>query len=157
MPRPVYLLIYHSPVFAAHWALWVPTFEKEIIGTTGKLINVQGDPSQGFAHEFERKYDLKDTTRSHSLKLLYLVDSDKISDWTGECIIDSTPTDHIERLACTVEAPGPSLRPASALNSKSRIEIRNCQTWLRDLVMVLVEEGVFPSEALMELDTAPKN
>ncbi|KAH8686002.1 hypothetical protein BGZ60DRAFT_396652 [Tricladium varicosporioides] len=157
MPRPVHLLIYHSPVFAAHWALWIPTFEKGIVGTTGKLISVNGNPSQGFAHEIERKCDLKDIVRSYSLKFLCMVENDNINDWTGEYIIDSTPTDNIERIACSVKAPQPSLRSASASNSKSRIEIKNCQTWLRELVVILVEQGIFSDESLIELDSAPKN
>jgi hypothetical protein len=69
MSRPVYLIIYHSPIFAAHWALWIPSYDQDVIGQTGKIINVQGSPCEGFIHEFERNYDLSTESRSHSLKL----------------------------------------------------------------------------------------
>jgi hypothetical protein len=113
MSRPVYLIIYHSPIFAAHWALWIPSYNKDVIGQTGKVINVQGSPSDGFIHEFERNYDLSSESRSHSLKLLSLVDSNSILDTAyGDCSADSTPIDVLERSALDIQAPGPSLRRA---------------------------------------------
>ena len=112
VPRPVYLIIYHSPIFAAHWALWIPSYEKEVIGKTGKIINVQGSPSEGFVHKYERNYDLSTETRSHSLKLLSWVDSKKVVDTSGEYSVDSTAIDVLERSALAIQAPGPSLRSA---------------------------------------------
>ncbi|TVY14659.1 hypothetical protein LARI1_G005936 [Lachnellula arida] len=157
MPRPVYLIIYHSPIFAAHWALWIPSYEEEVIGKTGKIINVQGSPSEGFAHEFERNYDLASETRRHSVKLLSLVDSKNIIDTTGDYSTDNTAIDILESSALTIKAPGPSLRSAEEHGVKTRVELKNCQTWLRQFVSKLVENGTFSKDALVELDNAPKN
>jgi len=112
MSRPVYLIIYHSPIFAAHWALWIPYYEEEVAGKSGKIINVQGSPSEGFLHEFERNYDIAAETRRHSIRLLTWLDSKYIIDTTGDYSVDSTAIDFLERLALTIQAPGPSLRSA---------------------------------------------
>ncbi|TVY43316.1 hypothetical protein LSUB1_G001423 [Lachnellula subtilissima] len=121
MSRPVYLIIYHSPIFAAHWALWIPYYEEEVTGKTGKIINVQGSPSEGFLHEFERNYDVAAETRRHSIKLLSWLDSKYIIDTTGDYSVDSTAIDVLERSALTIQAPGPSLRSAGEPN-KGRVE-----------------------------------
>jgi len=113
MSRPVYLIIYHSPIFAAHWALWIPSYNKNVIGQSGKIINVQGSPSDGFVHEFERNYNLSAESRSHSLKLLGWVDPKSILDTAcGDHSVDNTPIDALERSALDIQAPGPSLRHA---------------------------------------------
>jgi hypothetical protein len=39
---------------------------------------------------------------------------------------------------------------------RTRVDVKNCQTWLRDVVVVLVENGIFPDDALVTLDRAPK-
>lgn len=53
MFRQVYLLITHSRLFPAHWAIWIPNVSHLIPGT-GKIINVRGDAMTGFRHEFDR-------------------------------------------------------------------------------------------------------
>jgi len=40
---------------------------------------------------------------------------------------------------------------------RSRIEIKNCQTWLREFMVELIEAEILPAEALEELDKAPEN
>ncbi|CAG8981102.1 hypothetical protein HYALB_00012624 [Hymenoscyphus albidus] len=122
----------------------------------GKIINVQGSPSEGFIHEFERNHDLSTETRNHSLKLLCKVDKGMILENDDEYSIDDVPQDQLEELARGVNAPGPSLRPAGS-TSKTRIKIENCQTWLTQFVSLMVEKGVFPEEALVEMERAPRN
>ncbi|KAF4629358.1 hypothetical protein G7Y89_g8791 [Cudoniella acicularis] len=112
MSRPVYLIIFHSPIFAAHWAFWIPSYKNEVAGSIGKIINVQGSPSEGFVHEFERNYDLSTTSRSYSLKLLCMVGEDKVEDDSSEVYsVDCNPRDVLETVALGVEAPCASLRP----------------------------------------------
>ena len=66
MSRPLYLVVYHSRLFAAHWALWIPTYANETVGDVGKVIHVEGSPSEGFSHQFKRNYDISKTSRSKS-------------------------------------------------------------------------------------------
>jgi hypothetical protein len=43
MPHKVYLLVYPSPLFPVHWALWIPSDRIDGAGTTlGKGIHVTG-------------------------------------------------------------------------------------------------------------------
>lgn len=44
-----------------------------------------------------------------------------------------------------------------ALQDTNKVEIKNCQTWLREVVEALIEDEVFPPIALAVLDEAPKN
>jgi hypothetical protein len=37
------------------------------------------------------------------------------------------------------------------------VKIENCQTWLRDVVIKLVEKEVLDEEAIRIVDIAPKN
>lgn len=115
MSRPVYLVVYHSRLFAAHWSLWIPKYENETVKDLGTIIQVEGDPSGGFHHEFKRNYNVSLTRQTTSVILLGWVDRRNIIDPPGNVAsIDSTATDVIEDWAVSVQAPGPSLRSASA-------------------------------------------
>lgn len=109
MPHAIYLIIFNSPLFPAHWAMYIPHAT-----TTGKgtLINVRGDPSTGFCHEFERNYDPNST--ADRKKLLYLcdVEEEHIVDMIGDgaASIDAHAVDDIERMALQVCAPPKTLR-----------------------------------------------
>ncbi|KDQ60267.1 hypothetical protein JAAARDRAFT_601244 [Jaapia argillacea MUCL 33604] len=179
MPRSVYLLVYHSPLFPAHWGLFIPYPVSLLHPSTatvpddegspsqktaiGKVIHVHGDSFNGFAHQFKRNYEHDTTQRAHSLVWLCEVGDEWVGDGEDEkgdereLKLDVEPVDEIERRALSVPAPGPSLKHAGNLGGGKKVEIKNCQTWLRDFVQVLVEEGIFPSSALAALDAAPKN
>lgn len=109
MSRAVYLIIFHSPIFPAHWAMYIP---HTATAGRGTLINVRGDPSTGFCHEFERNYDPDSTTSQK--KLLHLCDVeercvvDVIGDGTAS--IDTYAVDDVERTALQVCAPPKTLR-----------------------------------------------
>jgi hypothetical protein len=38
-----------------------------------------------------------------------------------------------------------------------RVAIKNCQTWMREFVVALVEEEILDGSAIGALDAAPKN
>lgn len=84
----------------------------------GKIINVQGSPSEGFIHEFERNYDLSTETRSHSLRLLCEINKELVLENDDAYSNDDIPRDKLEELARKVEAPGPSLRPPGSVYNK---------------------------------------
>jgi len=114
MSRPTYLVVYHSPLFAAHWGLWIPFYDNENVSDIGKLIHVQGSASQGFSHEFKRNYNLSEESRSYSAILLCWIPEGKVTDviGAGTFTTDTTPADIIEEAALEVEPPGPGLRSA---------------------------------------------
>jgi len=155
--REIYLLSYNSRLFPAHWGIWIPYIANPSVG---KVIHVTGDAASGFQHEFKRNYNLLTTGRAHKLTLLAKVSSRHVTDTLGDGLfsIDTIAVDDIERQALAIEAPGKSLMSAGAkANIGRKVEIRNCQTWIWDLVSALVADGIFPESALNELQKAPKN
>lgn len=102
--RPVYLVIYHSPLFTARWSLWIPS---ENDSDLGKIIHVHGSVAEGFEPELERNYRLSEDSRTNSIRLLSTVSGSSIVDPEDETYY---PLDVVEEIALRVEAPGPSLR-----------------------------------------------
>lgn len=113
MTRDIFLVVYHSPLFAAHWSLWVPSAKDPAIG---KIIHVTGDAITGFDHEFKRNYSFADTLRKYSLIHLSSVEDKHVVDTPGDgsLSLDKDPVDDIERKALTVPAPGKSLLSAAS-------------------------------------------
>ncbi|CAE6406881.1 unnamed protein product [Rhizoctonia solani] len=151
--RSIYILIFHSPIFPAHWALWIPSLSQPKIG---KIINAVGDPSSGFVREIERQYNPGSVSGSKSTVLL----SNRVD---AKHILDSDssgpePVDEVEKIAAGIPPPEKSLNSTQNSNFPSpRVEIKNCQTWLRQLVCALVEHGICEAEAIKVLDRAPRN
>ncbi|KAF2789067.1 hypothetical protein K505DRAFT_285057 [Melanomma pulvis-pyrius CBS 109.77] len=131
------LVVYHSPLFAAHWALFLPTHTNSKIG---KRIHADGSPASGFEVLFESEYDIRECTQSYEVIELGVVeDAD------------------LERIARSVNAPGKSLISVSGTGPRRRIEVKNCQTWLTEVVRRMVDSGVIQNEALRHIEDAPKN
>jgi hypothetical protein len=112
MPRSIYIVVYASPLFPAHWAVWIPSLAGPDIG---KRIHVSGDVHKGFEHGFERNYNLAGTGRAHTLIPIGEVGEDYVTDTPldGQLSVDRIPRDQLERVALTIPAPGPSMNSAS--------------------------------------------
>lgn len=120
--RSVYLIVFRSPVFPAHWALWIPCADDS---STGKLINAVGDPATGFSHEFQRNFCPASTAGAILTVLLsdcvgarHIVDGPPAL--ALESTIDADAVDDLERVALTIPPPRKSL------NSVSTQEVRVC-------------------------------
>ncbi|KAJ7288477.1 hypothetical protein C8J57DRAFT_517703 [Mycena rebaudengoi] len=137
--REIYLIIYHSPLFPAHWALWIPLPSDS---DRGKRVHVTGDAAGGFAHEFSRNYRRSEDSRRHSVVLLGEVpDEWVVDDSPGpENAVDTEPQDELERVALGVPAPGKTLRVARGASS-GRAQILNCQSWIHEYVAALEKAG----------------
>ncbi|KAF2434037.1 hypothetical protein EJ08DRAFT_668629 [Tothia fuscella] len=145
MTRTIYLIVYNSRLLPAHWSLWVPTREDV---SKGKRVHVKGDVANGFELALERNYSLEDESRACQLIQLAQVDEKNVVDIAH---------DGIEEIALSIAPPGPSLIAPSNQGLRQRVQINNCQTWLRQVVAALVEKNIMPSEALTIVDNAPKN
>ncbi|KAJ8592658.1 hypothetical protein M405DRAFT_812365 [Rhizopogon salebrosus TDB-379] len=62
----------------------------------------------------------------------------------------------LERKVESIHTPGSSLRSDND-GPHTRVQIKNCQTWLREVVVAIVADGTFPQSALTALDEIPKN
>ena len=119
--RPLKLIIYHSPLFSAHWSLFIPSIQDSNIG---KRIHVVGDSLNGFTHEFVRNENLEDETRSYSLIDIGEVDAEIVADAAADTgrdseIRDAAAVDELERLALEVPAPMKTLRAAADVVSSA--------------------------------------
>jgi hypothetical protein len=63
-PKLLQLIIYPSPLFAAHWALFLPNPTNP---KTGQRIHADGSPATGFEVLFELDYDLRECTQSYQI------------------------------------------------------------------------------------------
>ncbi|KAI0111285.1 hypothetical protein GGR51DRAFT_72408 [Nemania sp. FL0031] len=156
MSRTISLIIYKSPFFPAHWAMWVPSEANQDIG---KRIHIEGDVANGFKLSFNRNYNIKEDSRKKEVLRLAEVGADLIADTPGNGLdsVDTESKDEVERVAADVPPPGPSLVSAATRNRGTKVEIRNCQTWLTEVVGKLHEEGIFDSNAVIVVNAAPKN
>ncbi|KAN0116709.1 hypothetical protein V8E51_002686 [Hyaloscypha variabilis] len=161
--RPVYLVVYKSRVFAAHWTMWIPDYDANTQATAnmGKYINVRGDPRNGFVHEFVRNHNMDQCTSPKEIIFLGWTDAANVAVRSSgtNCYADTEATDRLEEGALYVPAPGPSLRSAcsSSSGSRNRVQLQNCQTWMTELVGKLVENGLLDARANTIIANAPKN
>jgi hypothetical protein len=172
--RTIHIVCYTpSRLFPAHWSLWIPSKERPEIGT---LIQVKGDSMTGFRHEIERGYNLSACDRRPWYAPLAQIEERHVTDRpTGGS--DTTAYNYLEQVALSIPAPGPSLRNESSSVSisplsdqlcaythrvqkqgrSSRVEIKNCQTWLRDVVHFLIDNNLIDSAAQIIVDQAPQH
>jgi hypothetical protein len=116
MSQDIFLLTYDSPLFPAHWSMWGPSDRLGPGGDhnpLGKVIQVVGDPREGFEHEFKRNEELEGTGCRYHQFLLASVPKAFVVDVVGDgsFTTDKVAVDVIERCALSVPAPGKSLKP----------------------------------------------
>lgn len=109
--RDIKLIVYSSPLFPAHWALFIPTAANPDVG---KIIHATGDVLQGFEVEFKRGYNEADTKRRKEVIDLCTVDGAYVDDGPLQRSTDKRPIDDIERKAAAIPTPGKSLRSAGS-------------------------------------------
>jgi hypothetical protein len=119
MSQDIFLLTYDSPLFPAHWSMWVPSDRLGPGGDhnpLGKVIQVVGDPREGFEHEFKRNDELEGTGCRYHQFLLASVPKAFVVDVVGDgsFTTDKVAVDGIERCALSVPAPGKSLKPVDS-------------------------------------------
>lgn len=105
----IFLLCYlPSPLFHAHWALFIPNQARPQCGT---VLNVRGNPLNGFVHEFERGYiPSEDPEKPPTvLKLGTIAERLVRSELTAPDGKDATAYSQLEQLALSIDAPGRSL------------------------------------------------
>lgn len=106
--RDIFLVIYSSRLFPSHWGILVPSSEGS---NTGTLINVIGDPSVGFEHEFKRDCGGEDARRVSKTLFLGKVASEHVKDRkdVGQNT-DDVPNNTLEDVALSIPPPSKSLR-----------------------------------------------
>jgi hypothetical protein len=157
MDRTLYVLVYPSRLFAAHWSLWIPYVDAAGRETDiGDRIHVTGDRLNGFEYEYIRNYNIREDDRhpnsfsigSMAAQALEHLEKNGEDDNSG--ILNA-----LDRACRAVPAPGPSLNQVAATTSNGdakgpprRREVRDCQWWLRQAAARLTQDGILkPLEA----------
>lgn len=161
----LYVLIPPSPLFAAHWSFFITDFPFYDASSkrfeepkTGRRIHVSGDRLNGFSLEFIRDYDISKhrSVRKYAIAIvssagLYHSNSYNNEDHgtfmqkdedEGGGYVDNRPLDDFEKVCVEVEAPGPSLNRVSDGGKRVKMEVKDCQWWVRQVVRALFEQTV---------------
>ncbi|KAI9706816.1 MAG: hypothetical protein M1820_004787 [Bogoriella megaspora] len=155
------LIVYSSPLFNSHWAFWITS---ETNPRSGRVIHATGDLLNGFKFEIKRNYKLDDESRAYQIVPLGEISGNvpepEIPSEIGteETVIEISPRDRLERLMKEVPVPGPSLRGSHGDGRRGvKIEVKDCQYWVHEVVTRLVNDGLLGHEALDTVDHAPKH
>lgn len=108
--RPLYIMIWSSPVFQAHWSFWAPALE-DGQRTKGKRVHVHGNVREGFVIEFVRNYDLCETRSYPTIIEIGAIRVEDLLDTVMDGLLfkEQTPRDRFEAIAFSVPAPRGSL------------------------------------------------
>lgn len=167
--RNLYVLVYPSRLFAAHWSFFLP-YDGGISGTesdTGDRIHVTGDRLNGFRYGYVREYCVSEDTRQPNkfpigsvlvehlkAKMEFLQDSSVVGrvDEDGNLgEMDMGPFNGFDEACRAVPAPGPSLNKTvsaprdvkqTATAVPRRTEVKDCQWWIKQAVAHLTEVGL---------------
>ena len=183
--RTLYVLVPPSPLFAAHWSLFLPDRHdsaqqsaQQAETTNGRRIHVSGDRLNGFTLEIVRGYDVNKhqavSSRQYSIGSIgeqHLRTQDSMQGenanrvWKDEDegggYIDNQPLDDFEQVCVGVKAPGPSLNRVSECCVKGKptykTETKDCQWWIWEVVKALTRQGIleFVSHGEENASTTP--
>ena len=163
MSQTLYVLVYPSRLFAAHWSFWLPRIE-EASGReldTGDRIHVTGDRLNGFQYEYVRGYNVSEDDRNPKAFAIGLVPNailrEEIRGINGTSSSGEAGSNHIlnafDRACREVQAPGPSLARVDRTvvdqmaGPPKRTEVKDCQWWLKQAAAHLVQ-----ADMLLPLD-----
>lgn len=153
MAQTLYVLVYHSRPFAAHWSFWLPHNEGGRELDTGDRIHVTGDRLNGFQYEYVQDYNVREDERNPTPFAIGLVpgavlgvDTGNSHDTVADGALDGNIIINAFDKACReVQAPGPSLVKVNTMDSNKaagpprRTEVRDCQWWITQAVMHLIQ------------------
>ncbi|TFK24114.1 hypothetical protein FA15DRAFT_742803 [Coprinopsis marcescibilis] len=160
----LYLLKYGltpGPLFPDHWILFIfKSGDTSIITSTllkpyptqtciGDVYHVHGDSATGFAFEVKRNYNLGQAETGP--KRIYYIGDVLASSLTGTDIevkddcMDPEPKNLFEHTLIKAPIPGPSLQSVAVVSSdrpKTRVKLKNCQSWLIEAIDEAVQAGI---------------
>ncbi|KAI2781305.1 hypothetical protein F4815DRAFT_444482 [Daldinia loculata] len=160
MPRTIYVLVYPSRLFAAHWSFWLPYVDTDNQQSNiGDRIHVTGDRLNGFKYEYIRNYNVCEDDRNPNAFPLGLVSETHLSLANKDGTVTSSEEEDqrdAENIgfnafdaACReVPAPGPSLNKVNRDASRTagtplkRTEVKDCQWWIKEATSHLFQMGI---------------
>ncbi|KAI1377586.1 hypothetical protein F4677DRAFT_41337 [Hypoxylon crocopeplum] len=163
MHRTLYVLVYPSRLFAAHWSFWLPYIDaNNQQSNIGDRIHVTGDRLNGFQYEYIRNYDVCEDDRHPTAFPIGLVSETYLSKASkggnstssGEGDTKDIALNAFDEACREVPAPGPSLNKVNRTEvdkatgaPHKKVEVKDCQWWIKEAVSNLIK-----SEILLALD-----
>ncbi|TPX12400.1 uncharacterized protein E0L32_006812 [Thyridium curvatum] len=156
MTQPLYVLVYPSRLFAAHWSLWAPRIEASgQESVVGDRIHVTGDRLNGFQYEYIQNYNVDKDERNPKafpigrIKTSHLEHGEQSTASSDGETHELKAINAFDRACQEVEAPGPSLNKVSIGDNaeipgppRRRSEVKDCQWWIKQAVANLVEANI---------------
>ncbi|KAI1803741.1 hypothetical protein F4811DRAFT_316379 [Daldinia bambusicola] len=159
MHRTLYVLVYPSRLFAAHWSFWLPyTDANDQQSNTGDRIHATGDRLNGFQYEYIRNYDVREDDRNPNAFPIGLVsethltqankDQTAISSGEDQRDSENVVLNSFDEACREVPAPGPSLNKVNrdaggvAGSPPKRMAVKDCQWWVKEATSHLVQKGI---------------
>lgn len=156
MHMRLYVLVYPSRLFAAHWSFWIPYLNVNgEEAETGDRIHVTGDRLNGFRYEYLQGYNARDDDRKPQAFAVGLLSEESVSDEARANSHDTAGAMHddavnpFDRACREVDAPGPSLNKVAAADARfvtgpppRKTEVKDCQWWIKQTVAHLVAVGM---------------
>ncbi|KAI1387953.1 uncharacterized protein F4822DRAFT_296932 [Hypoxylon trugodes] len=160
MHQPLYVLVYPSPLFAAHWSFWLPYIDSNRLElNTGDRIHVTGDRFNGFSYEYIPNYNISEDDRHPNAFPIGLVpeahlsrvgeDGNVVSAGESQEYTEKIPLNAFDKACKQVPAPGPSLNKVNITDSSQasitipkRTEVKDCQWWIKQTTSHLVRVGL---------------
>ncbi|OTB05943.1 hypothetical protein M426DRAFT_319326 [Hypoxylon sp. CI-4A] len=154
MHRTLYVLVYPSRLFAAHWSFWLPypTSSDSEPSHIGDRIHVTGDRLNGFVYEYIRDYNVSEDDRhpnAFPIGSILVTDLSEASN-DGKALsgegVGSAVLNAFDKACREVPAPGPSLNKVNSGTAggapPKRAKVKDCQWWIKEAVSHLVERGM---------------
>ena len=119
--RPLYLMVFRSALFKAHWSFWAPALD-DGAQKVGQRVHVTGNVRNGFQLEFVRNYDLTETSGYPTIIEIGAMRTEILQDTPLDRreFREDTPRDRFEFIAQSIPAPSGSL---NKVNEQPRIAI----------------------------------
>lgn len=163
MSIPTWLARYPpNSLFKDHWALFIPD-QVHPSSTCRTLLQVECDPLNGFVHNVARNCDMSSQESSGRqppalLELGTGSENHLTLSNTGSAVQgmeNREPRSRVERLASSLDPPSKRMRAAGSGEggtARKRIEVRECQWWVKEVVEKLITEKVLKQEAMSILE-----
>lgn len=145
--RPIFLLVWPSALFKAHWAIFIPEASDKTF-KTGKYIHAEGNPKDGFNFQVVRGWDMNQSRRRPQVPIeIGWVPANLVSDIAtegGRLVKESVARDQLEAYMAAIPTPDATMIHVAAGQSSSgkKKELSNCQWWVIQVVKSLAECGV---------------
>lgn len=144
MHRNLYVLVYPSRLFAAHWSFWIPYADPSGKETNiGDRINATGDRLHGFKYEYLRDYNVNEDDRKPSPFPIGLVSASTLEMLSED---ETGVFNDLDKACREVSVPGPSLNnvkdPVNNAGPPKKMTVKDCQWWIKQIVPHLMDSNL---------------